>query len=107
MALNYGEILRCAADCRFTDHARREMETEPFGAIRVDGVLQTLQAGEIIERYPQDKPYPSCLVFGRTAEGRPLHIVCAPVPDERKLIIVTVYQPDPARWDAELKRRDE
>ena len=93
------------ADCRFTDHARREMETEPFGAIRVDEVLRTLQAGEIIEQYPQDEPYPSCLVFGRTVEGRPLHVVCAPVPTERKLIIVTVYQPDPARWDAEFKRR--
>ena len=83
------------------------METEPFGAIHVDEVLRTLQAGEIIEKYHQDKPCPSCLVLGRTGEGRPLHVVCAPVPTERKLIIVTVYQPDPARWDAEFKRRTE
>ena len=105
--MNYEEILQCAADCRFTDHARREMENEPFGAIQVDEVLRVLQAGEIIEQYPQDKPYPSCLVLGRTAEGRPLHIVCAPVSTERRLIVITVYQPDPARWDAEFKRRKE
>ena len=106
-ALNYSEILQCAAACRFTDHARREMETEPFGAIQVDEVVGALQAGEIIERYLQDRPYPSCLVLGRTANGRPLHIVCAPVLTEHKLIIVTVYQPDPARWDAEFKGRNE
>jgi hypothetical protein len=46
-------------------------------------------------------------VLGRTVEGRPLHVVCAPVPTERKLIIVTGYQPDPARWDAAFKRRRE
>ena len=105
--MKHEEIVRCLADCRFTDHARREMETEPFGAIRVDQVLRALLTGEIIEQYLQDKPYPSCLVLGRTAEGRPLHIVCAPVSTERKLIVVTVYQPDPARWDAEFKRREE
>jgi hypothetical protein len=83
------------------------MENEPFGAIQVDEVLRTLQVGEIIEQYPQDKPYPSCLVLGRTAEGRPLHTVCAPVSTERRLIVVTVYQPDPARWDTKFKRREE
>ena len=103
--MNYGEIRQCLANCRFADHARREMETEPFGVIQVDEVLQALETGEIIEEYPEDKPYPSCLILGRTAEGRPLHIVCAPVTAERKLVMITVYQPDPARWDLEFRRR--
>ena len=103
--MNYDEIRRRSADCRFTDHARREMEAEPLGVIRVDEVLRALEAGEIIEEYPGDKPYPSCLILGRTAEGRPLHIVCAPVTAERKLVIITVYQPDPARWDPEFRQR--
>ena len=29
----------CLVDCRFTDHARHEMEIEPFGVIRVDELL--------------------------------------------------------------------
>jgi len=103
--VDYEEIRRCLADCRFTDHARREMEAEPLGIIRVDEVLQALERGEIIEEYPEDQPYASCLVLGRTALGRPLHIVCAPVPDERRLIIVTTYQPDPRRWDPEFRQR--
>ncbi|MBI2370781.1 MAG: DUF4258 domain-containing protein [Deltaproteobacteria bacterium] len=81
------------------------MESEPQGVILVDEVMAALDRGEIIEEYPEDTPYPSCLVLGWTAEGRPLHIVCAPVPREHRLIIVTTYQPDPARWDREFKRR--
>jgi len=49
--VDYEEILQCLADCRFTDHARREMESEPFGVIRVDEVLHALETGEIIEEY--------------------------------------------------------
>lgn len=101
------EIRKCLANCRFTDHARREMETEPFGLIRVEEVLQALDRGEIIEEYPDDVPYPSCLVLGRPATGRPIHVVCAPVAAERRVIIITTYQPDPERWDQEFRHRRE
>jgi hypothetical protein len=103
--VDYEDIRRCLDGCRFTDHARREMEAEPFGIIRVDEILTVLETGEIIEQYPQDEPYPSCLVLGRTREGRALHISCAPVPAERRLLVIATYQPDPARWDSELRRR--
>jgi hypothetical protein len=105
--MEYTEIRQCMVACRFTDHARREMETESFGPIRVDEVLQALDSGEIIEEYPADRPYPSCLVLGRTVVGRPIHVVCAPVSIQRRLIIITTYQPDPARWDPEFRRRRE
>lgn len=38
-------------------------------------MLCCLQTGEIIEEYPDDFPYPSCLVFGHTKENEILHIV--------------------------------
>ncbi len=81
------------------------MQSEPFGLIRVEEVLEALNAGEIIEEYPDDQPYLSCLVLGRTVIDRPLHIVCAPVPMEQRLIVITTYQPDPVRWEANFKRR--
>jgi hypothetical protein len=81
------------------------MESEPFGLIRVDEVLQALDAGEIIEEYPEDQPYPSCLILGRTLAGRLLHVVCAPVSTDRRLIVITTYQPDPERWQADFKQR--
>jgi len=48
--------------------------------------------------YPDDEPYPSCLIYGKTDKTRPLHIVCAYAEEIDKVIIITVYQPHPDRW---------
>ena len=103
--MDYEIIVGTLTACVFTEHARREMESEAYGVIRVDDVVQCLRTGKIIEEYPDDRPYPSCLILGRTVAGRPIHVVCAPVQSERRLIIITTYQPDPDRWDPELRRR--
>jgi len=103
--MDYAEIRRCLSKCHFTDHARGEMDTESLGTIQVEEILQALDSGEIIEEYPGDKPYPSCLILGQTMTGRLLHIVCAPVLLEDRLIIITTYQPDPNRWEPGFRRR--
>ena len=103
--MDYGEIRRCLVNCRFSDHARTEMEAEPLGRIHVEEVLQALDTGEIIEEYTEDQPYPSSLIMGRTSTGRPLHIVAAPVSAEERLIIITTYQPDPELWEPDFRRR--
>ena len=56
--MDYAEIRRCSVNCRFTDHARKEMEAERLGRIRVEEVLQALDTGGIIEEYVDDTPYP-------------------------------------------------
>ena len=81
------------------------MDAEPFGKIQLEELLQALDSGEIIEEYPEDTPYPSYLIFGQTDARRPLHVVAAPVPNAESLIIITTYQPDPNRWEADFKRR--
>ena len=100
------ELQRCFREDRvlYTQHARREMRGEPFGRILEQEVYETTSAGEIIEDYPDDTPYPSCLVFSRTRRGRPVHVVCAHVPEEDRAIIITVYEPDPVRW-IDFRRR--
>ncbi len=103
--MDYKHIRLCLGNCRFTDHARREMESESLGVIHIDELLEALEGGEIIEDYPDDRPYPSCLILGRAQLGRPLHIVCAPVLDETLLIVITTYEPDPNKWEADLKKR--
>lgn len=103
--MDYAEIRSCVVDCRFTDHARREMDEEPLGRIHLEEVLQAIEAGEMIEQYPDDTPYASYLILGHTSIGRPLHIVCAPVNVDRRLIVITVYQPDPSRWSPDFRRR--
>jgi hypothetical protein len=67
-------------------------------------VRRVLDAGETIERYPDDRPYPSRLVAGWIGQ-RPLHVVVADHAEEHMLIVITVYEPDPVLWAPNFKRR--
>ena len=67
-------------------------------------VRRILEAGETIATYPDDQPYPSRLVFG-FAEDRPLHVVVAENAESNKMIVITVYEPDPETWDTTFRRR--
>jgi len=73
------------------------MINEELGKIFDKDVENAIISGEIIEKYLDDKPYPSCLLLG-FSENRPLHIVCAVDESEENCIIVTVYRPDPDLW---------
>ena len=63
-----------------------------------------MATGETIEEYPDDVPYPSRLVSGNAGD-RPIHVVAADDVDSEATIVVTVYEPDPARWEPGFKRR--
>jgi hypothetical protein len=90
----------------YSQHAREEMEMEELGEITDQEVCEAARNGRIIERYVEDKPYPSCLIYGKTSQGRPLHIVCAHAEDVDTVIIITVYQPQEERWiDFERRRQ--
>jgi hypothetical protein len=82
----------------YSRHAKSEMQLEEFGEILDREVAEAVASGRIIEDYPEDTPYPSCLIFGTTDAGRPIHVVCACSAEENFTIIVTVYHPDPQRW---------
>jgi hypothetical protein len=58
-----------------------------------------------IENYPDDEPYPSYLIYGKTKKKRPLHIVCAYSKEEDLVIVITVYQPDPQKWIDNERRK--
>ena len=47
----------------YTSHAKYEMENEEVGTIYDEEVFEAIGTGEIIEDYPNDKPYPSCLIW--------------------------------------------
>lgn len=80
------------------------MTSEEFGPITDQEVYEVICGGEAIESYPEDTPYPSVLIFGRTLLNRPLHILCAYDSEAGQAVIITVYQPDPRRWE-EYRRR--
>ena len=65
--------------------------------ISVEEVFDAIARCELIETYPDDKFGPSCLVLGFTAANRPLHIHCS-YPSRPIIKLITLYEPDPARW---------
>jgi len=67
-------------------------------------VREALEQGEVIEEYPDDRPYPSCLVLGRRG-SRSLHIVVADNREADETVVVTVYEPDTAKWHPDFRRR--
>lgn len=67
-------------------------------------IEEAVACGDIIEEYPTDKYGPSCLVFGTTRLGRPIHVQCTQ-PVRPKVKIITVYEPDPDEWNEFRRRR--
>jgi len=72
--------------------------------ITKEDVRQVLVTGRTIETYPDDKPYPSRLVLGWSS-SRPIHVVVADDLAQHETIVITVYEPDPARWEPGFERR--
>jgi len=73
--------------------------------ITIAALERALLNGEIIERYPDSQPHPSCLVLGWLASGDPLHIVCSRGNVEPALRVVTLYEPEDALWESDYKTR--
>jgi hypothetical protein len=86
---------------RITEHAYDEAADD---GLSFDEITFSVLQGEMIEQYPQDKPYPSCLIFGRSFDGEPIHSVWAYNVETKWAVLITVYRPDPARW-IEFKER--
>lgn len=74
----------------FRVHAIQRMFQREISA---EEVKRVITAGETIETYLTDKPFPSRLILGWIG-SRPLHVVAADDEPSRETIIVTVYQPN-------------
>lgn len=72
--------------------------------ISVAELREEISSCEVIEDYPADGYGPSCLVLGLTASGRPLHVQCS-YPSRPLVKIITLYEPDPDRWEDDRFRR--
>jgi hypothetical protein len=98
-------IRQAIRDTRFniTNHADEEMESD---GIFEEQLFAAILGGEIIEDYPNDVPFPSCLILGFDETHRPIHSVVAYSADQALAIMVTTYVPDPGRWiDFRIRRR--
>lgn len=66
-------------------------------------VEEVVEHGEVIERYIDDKPYPSFLVLGYV-DSVALHVVYAK-DDESNIIVITAYRPNLNKWQNDFKTR--
>lgn len=67
-------------------------------------ILEVVINGEIIETYPDDKPFPSCLIF-KFIGDIPYHVVAGFNLHNEKTYIITVYNPDLNRFKQDFKTR--
>lgn len=71
--------------------------------ISLDDVKSAISTGEIIENYPNDYPYPSCLLLGKNLNDEYFHVVCGIT--EEELWLITAYRPSAEKWESDLKTR--
>ena len=86
----------------WTIHVSKKLLQRSISAFEVE---TSISNGDIIENYPDDYPYPSCLLMGKTVDDRVLHIVCAIY--DNKLWIITAYEPNLIEWEADYRTRKE
>lgn len=92
----------CSEDrIQWSLHAIKRMRERK---ITSNEVISCIQVGEIIEEYPDDRPLPSCLIYG-VVKQRTLHTVVGS--DETHIAIITAYEPNTDEWEDDLKTRKE
>lgn len=85
-----------------SDHASMRFKQR---GIKMRDIKSAVSNGEIIEQYPEDYPFPSCLILGKTRSDDYIHVVMS---DEGSMSrVITAYYPDPDKWTDDLKRRRE
>jgi hypothetical protein len=85
----------------FSGHAVQRMFER---GITTDAVRQVIEAGEIITNYPEDQPFPSCLLLG-WIQGNPLHVVVAKDEENQECYVITAYIPAPHLWSTDFRVR--
>lgn len=93
----------CTSDnIRITLHAAKRLEQR---GIFLRDVISCIQNGKIIEQYPTDHPYPSCLVLGYSVNNMHLHTVVGT--NDEVLFLITAYYPDTDKWNDGFETRKE
>ena len=72
--------------------------------ISQDVVLEVILEGEVIENYPKDRPFSSCLMF-KVVKGKPFHVVVGLDEQNQKGYIITTYEPTLDKFESDFKKR--
>lgn len=101
--LDITDLRKLAADIRQVIISQHVMKRFGERHINIGVVISVINCGEIIEQYPDDYPYPSCLILGMDCNEKNMHIVCGTNGDN--LWIITAYYSSEDKWESDLKTR--
>lgn len=73
--------------------------------IKQKDIKNCIFSGEIIEQYPEDFPFPSCLIFGYAIDDKIIHVVASDEGTASR--IITAYIPDTNKFEMDLRTRKE
>lgn len=85
-----------------TQHANNRLRERN---ITIEDIKNAINTGEIIKQYEDDKPFPSCLILGRSNNESYIHVVVSCFEDI--LYIITSYYPDRDCWTYDFKLKKE
>jgi len=98
------DVLLGALENGYIEWQRHSLERMFERGISREAVKEVLRKGEIIEDYPDDRPYQSALFFG-WINDEPLHVVAALDSLTGWCYIITAYKPDLEHFESDYKTR--
>ena len=93
MTINIEKLRQYSAEDKIfvTNHAAERFRER---GISIRDIYNAINNGEIIEQYPNDYPYPSCLVLGDNLRD-----------EGASSRIITAYFPDVDKWSEDFRVR--
>jgi len=70
--------------------------------LTIEMAVNAVMNGDIIEQYPDDKPFPSCLIL-QIGYNKPIHVVVST--DGEHVYFITAYAPNLIEWEDDYKTR--
>jgi len=101
--LNLAALRQAVSDTRI-EWRKHVLQRLAERGLRQSAVLEVLKAGDMIEDYPDDKPFPSGLFFGYVGK-QPLHVVAAVDATGQQAYIITAYAPSLEIFETDYRTR--
>ena len=100
--IDFLEVPLATYDIEYRLHVTRRLFERQIGSEEVEAVLER---GSIIERHDDDLPLHRLLLSGQTGRGRWLHVAVVVSLSEKRVTVLTTYEPDRRRWNEDFSRR--